>query len=42
MTRDSIKRPLLGLTVEELKPLLPDAPAYTAKQLRAFCFEGKR
>ena len=42
MTDSGAKKPLLGLTVEELKPLLPDAPAYTAKQVRAFCFEGKK
>lgn len=35
------KTALLGLTRGEIAALLPSAPAYTAKQVRAFCFEGK-
>lgn len=34
--------PLLGLTADEVRDLLPaGAPAYTAKQIVAFCYDGK-
>lgn len=35
------KTALLGLSCGEIASLLPSAPTYTAKQVRAFCFEGK-
>lgn len=35
------KTALLGLSRGEIASLLPSAPTYTAKQVRAFCFEGK-
>lgn len=35
------KRPLLGLAASEIAALLPSSPAYTARQIRAFCFAGK-
>ena len=34
--------PLLGLTADEVRDLLPaGVPAYTAKQIVAFCYDGK-
>ena len=34
------KRALLGLSEKEIAALLPpSAPSYTARQIRAFCFE---
>ena len=38
---DNGKKALLGLSTAEIAGILPDAPAYTAKQIRAFCFAGK-
>ena len=36
------KIPLLGLTAEEVRPLLPEGvPSYTAKQIVSFCYDGK-
>ena len=38
----STKLRLLGLDAEEIAAILPEgAPRYTAKQVRAFCFDGK-
>lgn len=36
------KIPLLGLTAEEVRDLLPEGvPSYTAKQIVSFCYDGK-
>lgn len=42
-TNESTKTPtpLLGLSVAELAEIATGAPSYTAKQIRAFCFDGK-
>ncbi len=40
--RENAKLRLLGLKAEEVAAILPEgAPRYTAKQVRAFCFDGK-
>ena len=40
--RENAKLRLLGLDAEEIAAILPEgAPRYTAKQVRAFCFDGK-
>lgn len=45
MTRGSVrdeKRALLGLEAAEISSLLPpSAPAYTARQIKAFCLDGR-
>ena len=39
--REKAKSPLLGLGEREIASLIPSAPSYTARQIRAFCFAGK-
>lgn len=41
MSENPQKISLLGLKEEEISALIPDAPRYTAKQVRAFCFSGR-
>lgn len=39
--KNELPQALLGLSVAEIASLIPDAPSYTAKQIRSFCFDGK-
>ena len=39
--REKAKSPLLGLGEREIAALVPSAPSYTARQIRAFCFAGR-
>ena len=39
--REKAKSPLLGLGEREIASLIPSAPSYTARQIRAFCFAGR-